>query len=71
VPALRQRAVIAQRRGVSATALASRRAERLDALIASAVLLLLLAGWMLNFFTFNQLTLGLGGYLVHAPSRQA
>ncbi len=69
--ALRQRAVFAQEEGVSATLVASPRAQRFDTLIASAVLVLLLAGWMLNFVSFNELTRSLGSYLVHAPSRQA
>jgi hypothetical protein len=74
VSALRQRAVIAQEEGVSATFVAPPRVQRFDTLIASAVLVLLLAGWMLNFVSFNELndlTKSLGSYLVHSPSRQA
>ena len=72
--ALRQRAVVVQAEGVPATLVASPRAQRFDTLIASAVLMLLLAGWMLNFVSFNDLndlTRSLGGYLAHATTRQA
>jgi hypothetical protein len=74
VSALRQRAVVVQAEGVPATFVASPRAQRFDTLIASAVLMLLLAGWMLNFVSFNDLnylTRSLGGYLAHATTRQA
>ena len=69
--ALSQRAVIAQEEGVSAAIVASPRAQRFDTLIASAVLVLLLAGWMANFVSFNDLKRSLGSYLVHSSTRQA
>ena len=43
--------------------IAARRTERRDRLIASAVLLALVAGWMLNFVSVKQLSLGFGGIL--------
>jgi len=50
--------------------LASCRAKRGDTLIASAVLVALLAGWVLNFVTVKQVTLRLDS-LVAATSRWA
>jgi hypothetical protein len=49
----------------------ARRTERRDRLIASALLMALLAGWALNFVSVKELSLNLGGFLVHAPWRQA
>ena len=43
--------------------LAARRTERRDRLIASVLLLALLAGWALNFISVKQLSLGLGSFL--------
>jgi hypothetical protein len=51
--------------------LAARRTERRDRLIASALLVALLAGWALNFVSVKQLSLGLGGFLAHAAQRHA
>jgi hypothetical protein len=45
--------------------LASRRAERCDTLIASALLVALLAGWIMNFVSVKQLAGGLEGFLAH------
>jgi hypothetical protein len=59
----------APRRNASRGLLAARRTERRDRLIASAVLLALLAGWALNFVSVRQLTLGLGSLLAHSPAR--
>ena len=68
--ALPQRAAIVQRKGVSATVCISRRAQRRDTLVASAVLVLLLAGWMLNFFSLKQLTHSLGSYVAYVSAHQ-
>ena len=51
--------------------LASRRAKRCDTLIASALLAVLIAGWVMNFVSVRQLSLGLGSLIAHAPQRQA
>jgi hypothetical protein len=40
-------------------------------LIASALLLALLAGWVLNFVSVKQLSLGLGDFLAQATARHA
>ena len=55
----------------TARVLASRQPKRCDTLIASTLLVLLLAGWALNFVSVKQLTLGLGSYLVHTLARHA
>jgi len=68
---LDQQAMMASSRGATSAFLETRRAGRRDTLIASAVLVLLLAGWALNFVSVKQLTLGLGSYLVHTLARQA
>ena len=51
--------------------LAARRTERRDRLIASALLVALLAGWAMNFVNIKQLSLSIGGFLAHAAQRQA
>jgi hypothetical protein len=51
--------------------LAARRTERRDRLIASALALVLLAGYVLNFVSLKQLSQDLGGYIAHALTRQA
>jgi hypothetical protein len=68
---LDQRAMMASSRGAASGFLETRRAGRRDTLIASAVLVLLLAGWALNFVSVKQLTLGFGSYLVYTVARQA
>ena len=55
--------------GTAAVA-ASRQTKRGDTLIASAVLALLIAGWILNFASVRQLSLELGALIAHAASRQ-
>jgi hypothetical protein len=69
--ALHTQAAFAPRRRASRGLLAARRTERRDRLIASALLLALLAGWLLNFVSVKQLSLGLGSFLAHAAQRQA
>ena len=69
--ALLSQAAIAPRRRASRGLLAARRTERRDRLIASALLLALLAGWALNFVIVKQLSLEFGGFLAHALARQA
>jgi hypothetical protein len=68
--ALHAQAAFAPRRK-SRGLLAARRTERRDRLIASALLLALLAGWALNFVSVKQLSLGLGDFIAHATARQA
>jgi hypothetical protein len=69
--ALHAQAAFAPRRRASRGLLAARRTERRDRLIASALLLALLAGWALNFISIKQLSLSLGGFIAHATARQA
>jgi hypothetical protein len=71
VSAMHAQIAFAPRRNASRGMLAARRTERRDRLIASALLLALLAGWVLNFVSFNQLSLSLGGFIAHAIARQA
>jgi hypothetical protein len=68
--ALHAHAALAPRRSASRGLLAARRTERRDRLIASALLVVLLAGWALNFVPIRQLSLDIGGFLVHAAQRQ-
>lgn len=68
---INSRATIGRTSGASAGRLAMPRAGRCDTLIASVVLVLLIAGWALNFVSVKQLTLGLGNYLMFGLSRQA
>jgi hypothetical protein len=51
--------------------LAARRTERRDRLVASALLAALIIGWVANFVSVKQLSLGLSDMLVHALTRQA
>ena len=68
--ALHVQAAFAPRRRASRGLLAARRTERRDRLIASALLLALLAGWALNFISVKQLSLSLSGFLVLASQHQ-
>ena len=69
--ALHPQAVIAPGQSASWKTSGVRRPERVDTLIAFTILGVLLAGWMLNFASVKELTLGVGGYLVHVSARQA
>jgi hypothetical protein len=71
VSALQSYAAYPSRRSASRGLLAARRTERRDRLIASALLLALLAGWALNFVSVKELSLNLGSFLAHVPWRQA
>jgi hypothetical protein len=53
----------------TAAYLASRQPKRCDTLIASALLAVLIVGWVMNFVTVRQLSLGLGGLVAHAGVR--
>jgi hypothetical protein len=46
-------------------------AKRGDTLIASAVLVLLLAGWLMNFVGAKELTEGVGNFIAYSFPRQA
>ena len=50
--------------------IASRQPKRSDTLIASAVLVVLIAGWVMNFVSVRQLSVGLGSLIAHAAARQ-
>ena len=67
--ALHSQAAIAGRRKEPRGMLA--RTERRDRLVASALLAALIIGWVANFISVRQLSLGLSDLLVHALSRQA
>ena len=67
----RSQAAIAGRRNEPRGMLAARRTERRDRLVASALLAALIIGWVANFISVKQLSLGLSDLLVHALSRQA
>jgi hypothetical protein len=69
--ALHAQAAYMPRRSASRGLLAARRTERRDRLIASALLLALLAGWALNFVSVKQLSLNLGDFLAQAIARHA
>ena len=71
VLALHSHAALAPRRSAPRGLLAARRTERRDRLIASALLVALLAGWAMNFVSVKQLSLGLGSFITHALARQA
>jgi hypothetical protein len=49
---------------------ASRHAKRGDTIIASAVLAVLIAGWVMNFVSVRQLSLGISILIAHASTRQ-
>ena len=53
----------------TASLLASRQPKRCDTLIASALLVLLIAGWAMNFVSVRQLSLGLGSFIAQAAAR--
>jgi hypothetical protein len=53
----------------TASRLASRQPKRGDTLIASVLLVLLIAGWVMNFVSIRQLSLGLGSLIGHAVAR--
>jgi hypothetical protein len=53
----------------TATLVASRQPKRCDTLIASALLVLLIAGWVMNFVSVRQLSLGLGSLIAHTGAR--
>jgi hypothetical protein len=53
----------------TACLLASRRPMRCDTLIASTLLVVLIAGWVMNFVSIRQLTLGLGSLMSHATAQ--
>ena len=67
--ALHSQAAIAGRRKEPRGMLA--RTERRDRLVASALLAALIIGWVANFISVRQLSLGLSDLLVHALTRQA
>ena len=69
--ALHPQAAIAGRRSDARGMLAARRTERRDRLVASALLAALILGWVANFVSVKQLSLGLSDLLVHALTRQA
>jgi hypothetical protein len=71
VSALHSQAAIAGRRSEPSGKLAARRTERRDRLVASALLAALIIGWVANFISVKQLSLGLSDLLVHALARQA
>jgi len=71
VSALHSQAAIAGRRSDARGMLAARRTERRDRLVASALLAALIIGWVANFVSVKQLSLGLSDLLVHALTRQA
>lgn len=50
--------------------IASRQAKRGDTLIATALLAVLIAGWVMNFVSFRDLSLGLSSLIAHASARQ-
>jgi hypothetical protein len=54
----------------TAELIASRQPKRCDTLIASAVLALLIAGWVMNFVSVRQLSVGLGSLIAHAAAGQ-
>ena len=53
----------------TARVLATRQPKRCDTLIASTLLVLLIAGWVMNFVSISQLSLGLGNLIGHAVAR--
>jgi hypothetical protein len=71
VSALHAQAAIARRQGEPGGKLAARRTERRDRLVASALLAALIVGWVANFVSVKQLSLGLSDLLAYALTRQA
>jgi hypothetical protein len=49
---------------------ASRHPKRCDTWIASALLAVLIAGWVMNFVSVRQLSVGFGTLMAHAAARQ-
>jgi hypothetical protein len=71
VSALHAQAAIRPRRSAPRGMLSARRTERRDRLVASALVVALLVGYVLNFVSVKQLSLDLGGFIAHALTRQA
>jgi hypothetical protein len=69
--ALQFQAAVQGRRSQPKGMLAARRTERRDRLVASALLAALIIGWVANFISVKQLSLGLGSILVHSLMCQA
>jgi hypothetical protein len=74
VSALRNHAALAGHDGEdagngAASFLASRHPKRGDTLIASAVLVLLIAGWVMNFVSVRQLSHSFGSLMAHTSLR--
>jgi hypothetical protein len=69
--ALQCQAAVQGRRSQPKGMLAARRTERRDRLVASALLAALIIGWVANFISVKQFSLGVGDILVHALMRQA
>ncbi len=69
--ALRERAVIAGKLSMSVGHPAACCPKRGDTLIASVVLVLLVAGWIMNFVGPRQITEGVGNFIAHNFQRQA
>ena len=69
--ALHENAVIAGRGSMLRGHPAAGRANRGDTLIASVVLVLLLAGWIMNFVGPRQLSEGVGTFLAYSFLRHA
>jgi hypothetical protein len=71
VSALHERAIIAGKEHTLRGHLAPCRPKRGDTLIASVVLVLLLAGWLMNFVGPRRLSEGVGTFLAYSFQRQA
>ena len=66
-----ERAVIAAKSITCANYLGTCPAKRGDTLIASVLLVLLLAGWVMNFVGPKELTEGVGNFIAYSFPRQA
>ncbi len=66
-----ERAVSAVKRYTSVSYLTACPAKRGDTLIASVVLVLLLAGWLMNFVGPKELSEGVGNFIAYSFPRQA
>ena len=66
-----ERAVSAVKSYTSVSYLAACPAKRGDTLIASMVLVLLLAGWLMNFVGAKELSEGVGNFIAYSFPRQA
>jgi hypothetical protein len=76
VSALRNHAALAGHDGEDAGNgtmgfIASRQAKRGDTLIATALLAVLIAGWVMNFVSVKDVSLGLGSLIAHASARHS